>query len=455
MLEKNRIYTLEVIDVNNMGDGVAKHEGIVVFVKGGVTGDVVNSKIIKTAKNYAVGIIEEFVSKSEHRCDNDCPVYKRCGGCVSRHIDYDFEKKLKRGFVVGAMKRAGLYDITVHDTVSTGETLGYRNKAQYPVGNDKKTGKVKIGFYAGRTHDIADADECKLAPEVFTKTVEVLREYIEEHNLTAYDEESAKGLVRHIYMRRGEVTGDVMLCVVINGDALPDERGFVEYIKEKCPCVTGILLNINKKNTNVILGDKYRTLWGSDYIRDSLCARDFRISKSAFYQVNRGAAELLYKKAGELADLHEGDMLVDLYSGVGTVGMSIANKDTKLYGVEIVPEAIENAKVNAQINGFTDAHFLAADASEFDSFISDRGEGKLVVVVDPPRRGLAPEVVRDIAKNAPDRVVYISCNPDTLARDIVEFRGYGYSTGDVYPYDLFPRTGHVETVVQLRRDINP
>ena len=243
-----------------------------------------------------------------------------------------------------------------------------------------------------------------------------------------------------------------MLCLVINEDRLANEDKLCEFIRSKCPFVTGILLNINKKNTNVILSDNYRLLWGHDYITDTLCNREFRISKSAFYQVNRSAAELLYNKARELAALEKGDILVDLYSGVGTVGMSIADKDTRLYGVEIVPEAIENAKTNAKINGFESASFLAADAAVFDSFIKDRDDGRLIVVVDPPRKGLDAGVVRDIAKNDPARVVYISCNPDTLARDIAEFRKYGYDTSDVYTYDLFPRTGHVESVVLLCRE---
>lgn len=452
MLEKNKIYRCEVTDVNNLGDGIAKIDGCVVFVKGGVTGDIIDVKIIKVAKSYAVGIIDRIERPSSHRCDNDCPVYKRCGGCVSRHIDYEFEKELKRGFVIGALKRAGLSDIFVHETCAVGETVGYRNKAQYPIGRDRKSGKVKIGFFAGRTHDIADADECKLAPPVFGDIVSKIREYIEANSLTAYDEITGTGLLRHIYLRRGEVSGDIMLCIVINGEKIPNEYGFVNYIREKCPKITGILVNINRKNTNVILSDDYRLLWGRDYINDTLCERNFRISKSAFYQVNRKAAELLYQKAAELAALEAGDILVDLYSGVGTVGMSIAEKSTRLYGVEIVAEAIENAKVNAESNGFSDVHFLASDAAKFSDFIKARGEGKLIVCVDPPRRGLAPSVISDIAKNSPDRVVYISCNPDTLARDIVEFRKYGYNTSEAYPFDLFPRTGHVECCVLLCRE---
>ena len=449
MLEKNKIYRAEVIDVNNLGDGIAKIDGIAVFIKGGVTRDVADIKIIKTAKSYAVGMINELIKPSSHRCENTCPVYKKCGGCVSRHIDYKYELELKRGYVAGAIRRAGLDGITVHPTVSAGKDTGYRNKAQYPVGRDKKTGKVKIGFYAGRTHEIADIDSCALAPDVFDKVVSAVREFIEKYNVSVYDEETGEGCVRHVYLRYGEKSGDVMLCLVINGNKLEYEEKFCEFIKSVCPFVTGILLNINKKNTNVILSDNYRLLWGRDYITDTLCDRDFRISKSAFYQVNRSAAELLYKKAGELAALQKGDILVDLYSGVGTVGMSIADKDTRLYGVEIVPEAIENAKINATLNGFESASFLAADVADFDSFIKDRGDGRLIVVVDPPRKGLDAGVVCDIAKNEPARVVYISCNPDTLARDIAEFRKYGYDTTDVYTYDLFPRTGHVESVCVL------
>ncbi len=456
MLEKNKIYRTEICDVNNLGNGITKIDGIAVFVKGGVTGDIADVKIIKTAKSYAVGIIDRLISASPFRCENDCPVYKRCGGCVSRHIDYAYELELKRGYVIGALRRAGLDNITVHQTQSAGTYERYRNKAQYPVGKDKKTGKVKIGFYAGHTHEIADIDDCRLAPVVFTDIVAAVREFIEENNVSVYDEQAGTGCVRNIYLRHGEASGDVMLCLVIGTDRLEKEEKFCSFIKEKCPSVTGILLNINKKNTNVILSDDYRLLWGKDYITDTLCDRDFRISKSAFYQVNRSAAQLLYKTAGMLADLQPGDILVDLYSGVGTVGMSIADECTELYGVEIIPEAIENAKLNAVLNGFESASFLAADAADFDSFIEKRGQGhgkgKLVVVVDPPRKGLSASVIRDIAKNEPEKVVYISCNPDTLARDIVEFGKYGYSTSELFPFDLFPRTGHVECCVLLCRN---
>lgn len=452
MLEKNKIYRAEVVDVNNFGDGVCKLDGMVVFVKGGVTGDELDVKIIKLAKTYAVAIIDKIIKTSPHRCENTCAAYKRCGGCVTRHIDYAHELELKRGYVVGAMKRAGLGDITVHETASAGATDGYRNKAQYPVGIDKKTGKVKIGFYAGHTHEIADVDECKLAPEEFTRIVADVREFIETRKVSVYDETTGKGLVRHIYLRRGETTGDIMLCLVVNGRDFAVADDFVTFITERNAEVTGILLNFNTENTNVILSNDYKLLWGRDYINDTLCGREFRISKSSFYQVNRRAAELLYQKAGELAELKDGDILVDLYSGVGTVGMSIAERDTTLFGVEIIPEAIENAKINAEHNGFTDAHFKATDAANFNEFIKDRRSGDLVIVVDPPRKGLAPSVIHDIAGNTPDRVVYISCNPDTLARDIVEFGKYGYTTSDVYPYDLFPRTGHVECVVRLCRE---
>ncbi len=451
MLEKNKIYRAEVVDVNNFGDGICKLDGLVVFVKGGVTGDELDVKIIKLTKNYAVAIIDKMIKASPYRCENDCAAYKRCGGCVTRHIDYAYELELKRGYVVGAMKRAGLGDITVHETTSAGVTEGYRNKAQYPVGIDKKTGRVKIGFYADHSHEIADASECKLAPREFTRIVADIREFIESRNVSVYDEATGKGLVRHIYLRRGETTGDIMLCLVVNGRDFTNANDFVSFITERNSDVTGILLNFNSQNTNVILSDDYKLLWGRDYINDTLCEREFRVSKSSFYQVNRKAAELLYKKAGELAALNDGDVLVDLYSGVGTVGMSIAERDTTLYGIEIVPEAIENAKINAEHNGFTDAHFKASDAAHFNEFIKDRRDGDLVIVVDPPRKGLAPSVIHDIAGNNPDRVVYISCNPDTLARDIVEFGKYGYTTDDVYPYDLFPRTGHVECVVRLHR----
>ena len=451
MLEKGKIYTAEIIDVNNLGDGIARIDNMVVFVKGGVTGDLCELKIIKLTKSYAVAAIDKLITPSVHRCENDCPAYKRCGGCISRHIDYEYELTLKRSFVESAFRRAGICDITIHNVTSTGIIDSYRNKAQYPVGIDKKTGDIKIGFYAGRTHEIADIDSCRLAPEVFDKIVGAVREFLSKYKVSVYDEETKRGCVRHIYLRQGEKTESVMLCLVVC-DSFKLKNEFVSFMRNAVPEITGILLNENKKDTNVILSDKYELLWGDGYITDELCSRAFKISAGAFYQVNRAAAELLYKKAGELAAVKDGDVLVDLYSGVGTVGMSIADRNTKLYGVEIVPEAIDNAKENAKLNGFENAKFLAADASNFDSFINDRGEGELIIVVDPPRKGLSPKVIGDIAKNEPSRVVYISCNPDTLARDVVEFRKYGFDTNEVFPFDLFPRTGHCESVLRLSRE---
>ena len=449
-LVKGGIYETEVTDVNNFGDGIGRINGIAVFIKGGVTGDRLRVQIIKTAKSYAVARIEEVLSASSYRGENDCAAYKRCGGCVSRHITYEYELELKRGFVAAAFRRAGLSDIVVHPVQTADKADGYRNKAQYPIGFDSKSGRLKIGFFAGHTHEICDCCDCRLSPDIFGKIVSKLRAFFEEKRLSAYDESTGRGMLRHIYLRYGEMTGEVLLCIVINAKSLPCEPELIELVKREFPQVVGVLVNINTENTNVVLSGKYRLLYGRDYIFDELCGRRFKISKSAFYQVNRAAAELLYNKASNLAALADGETLVDLYCGVGTVGMCMANRENRLLGVEIVPEAIDNARENAELNAFENASFVSSDAVGFTKYLED-GAQPNVIAVDPPRKGLDPKVISDIASLEPDRVVYISCNPDTLARDVKLFGELGYGCTEAFPFDLFPRTGHVETVCLLSK----
>ncbi|MBR5870503.1 MAG: 23S rRNA (uracil(1939)-C(5))-methyltransferase RlmD [Clostridia bacterium] len=455
MLQKNQIHKVQITDLNNLGFGVAKIDGISVFVADTVTGDEAEIKIIKTAKTYAVSILLTLITPSPIRCAEEevCPVTRRCGGCVYQRVSYEEELKLKKQYVTFAMKKAGAFPIEVKDVLSTGAVSGYRNKAQYPVGTEHVDGKKRtvIGFYAAKTHNIIPADRCSLQPVIFSEIVAFTAAFCDRHGISAYDETTNKGLLRHLYLRMGAATGQIMVCLVLNGQTLPHADDFCAEIRERFPSVVSIQTNENTRATNVILGEVCHVLWGTPYIEDILCGRTFRISPLSFYQVNHDGAELLYNTAKDLLQLQPGEALLDLYCGIGTIGMSLADDDTPLVGIEIVPQAIENAKENAARNGMTNARFFCGDASDAGSILADCGIHADAVVVDPPRKGLTPEVIAYLAELNPSRIVYISCDADTLARDIVRFREVGYDTDTVQPVDMFSRTGHVECVTRLCR----
>ncbi|MBQ8577667.1 MAG: 23S rRNA (uracil(1939)-C(5))-methyltransferase RlmD [Clostridia bacterium] len=457
MLQKNQIYTTTIKDLNNLGFGVAKIDGISVFVADTVTGDVVEIKIIKTAKTYAVGTLTKLITPSPMRCDETevCPVSRRCGGCVYQRITYEHELALKRQYVQFAMKKAGAGHVTVNDVLTTGKTAHYRNKAQYPVGTETVNGKMRtiIGFYAPKTHKIIPAETCALQPPVFSDIVRFTADFCDRYRIPAYREETGEGLLRHLYLRMGEMTGEILVCLVINGTAFPHADDFCREMTERFPDVKSIQTNENTQNTNVILGSTCRVLWGEDSIRDVLCGRTYRISPQSFYQVNRTAAELLYNTARNLLALAPSETLLDLYCGIGTIGISVAEHDTPLIGIEIIPEAIENARENARENGMTNAQFFCGDASDAAKILADISLHADAVIVDPPRKGLTPEVIRYLGELNPSRIVYISCDADTLARDIVRFAEVGYHTDTVQPVDLFSRTGHVENVCLLSKSI--
>lgn len=456
MLQKNQSYTVDIIDLNNLGFGVAKIDGISVFVADTVPGDRAEIKLIKTAKTYGVGLLQNLTVPSPMRCAEDdvCPVSKKCGGCVYRRVSYEDELRLKKQYVLYAMKKAGAGHVTVNDVLSTHKTAGYRNKAQYPVGKETGAdGKMHtvIGFYAPKTHKIIPADNCVLQPPVFSEIVRFVADFCDRYAISAYDEKTGTGLLRHLYLRTGAATGELLVCLVINGKVFPHADDFCRTLTERFPTVRSIQTNENTRNTNVIPGEHCTVLWGEDAIEDILCGRRFRISPLAFYQVNRDAAELLYNTAKGLLDLQKGETLFDLYCGIGTIGMSIADNDTPLIGIEIIPEAIENAKENARRNGMTNARFFCGDASDIKSILADCDATANAVVVDPPRKGLTPEVIDYLGTLSPKRIVYISCDADTLARDIVRFAEVGYHTDTVQPVDLFSRTGHVECVTRITK----
>ncbi|MBR4873552.1 MAG: 23S rRNA (uracil(1939)-C(5))-methyltransferase RlmD [Clostridia bacterium] len=453
MFTKNQIVTLDVTEINNLGCGVGKVDGMVFFVKGAVSGDRVEAKIIKTNKSYCVGRLEKILVPSQNRANFDfCRAPEACGGCTYRHVTYAHELAVKRDYVKSAFRKAGLSDVTVEETRTTGRESGYRNKAQYPFG--LAGGKVTVGFFAGKTHKVIPCLDCALQPSLFSEICAFVCAFADEHGWSVYDEETGRGLLRHLYVREGKQSGEVMVCLVVNGTALPDEDVFALEIAARFPMVKSVMLNSNTKNTNVVLGRDYRTLRGRSYIEDVLCGKKFRISPASFYQVNHDGAELLYSIAAERASLGGDETLLDLYCGIGTIGISMATPTTRLVGVEIVQAAVDCARENAALNGLENAEFLCGDAGDatklVDAALSLCGDpGKTTVVVDPPRKGLDAALVEYLADKQMKKVVYVSCDPDTLARDCALFRTRGYEIGAVTPVDMFPRTGHVESVVLL------
>lgn len=442
-IRKNQIIELAVHDVNNKGFGVARLDknGKVVFVANAVTGERIKAKIIKVASDYLVARVEERLSDSPHRCAPDCEAFSSCGGCVYRHITYEHELALKTDYVKNAFRKARV-ELEVAPCEG-GTPYGYRNKVECPLTED-----YKAGFFSSRSHRVVSAKGCRLENAALTPVIATVTGWLKAHGISLYNEESGKGLLRHIYLRVGEVSGEIMVALVINGKSLPDGEDFADTVMKTNQNVVSVVLNHNEEHTNVILGKSVTVLRGKDHIEDSLCGLKFRLAPLSFYQVNGKMAERLYQKALSLAELSKTDTLADLFCGVGTIGLFMLKESgaKELLGIEIVPEAIENAKVNAKLNGIENATFICGDANREELYAAD------VVVVDPPRKGCGEELLKQIAKIAPRRLVYISCNPDTLARDVAILKTLGYEAGTVYPFDLFPRTGHVESVVCLLRD---
>ena len=444
-MTKNDIYEVQITDVNNLGSGIARIDGMVVFVPGGVDGDLLRIKIIKTASDYAVGRIEEVLSPSPYRTESGCPVSKRCGGCVYRGITYAHELELKRRCVESAFRKAGL-DVRVHNVVS-GEERGYRNKVEYPVSSD-----LSVGFYAYKTHSVVPSSDCLLEDSSFAPVLEFCTSFFRAHGVTAYDESTGKGTLRHVYLRTGKATGDIMVCLVINSNRLKCAGEFAKELTGRFPAVKTVLLNVNTSATNVILSDRFGIIHGDGYIEDVLCGLKFRISAPSFWQVNHDMAEKLYAKAAELAGLKDGEKLVDLYCGIGSIGLSVIKEkpNSRLVGVEVIPGAVEDAKENAAINGIENAEFICADAGG-DILKSGALDNADVIITDPPRKGCSPVLLEKIAAVNPRALVYVSCNPDTLARDCKIMEKYGYTVKEAFPFDLFPRTGHCEVVVSMSR----
>lgn len=449
MLKKNQIEEAEITAMSSDGNGIAKIDGMVVFVPYTAVGDKLKIRIVKVQKNYSFGIIEEILQPSPDRVDDHCPVYKKCGGCAFRHISYEAELRHKAEFVQSNLRRLGGLDPVMLPITPSPLVQGYRNKAQYPI--REYDGKIEAGFFAKRSHRVISCASCDLQPAFFEQILEYTKQFLEEYHISAYDEQTGKGKVRHLYIRYGEVSGEVMVCLVVNSERLPHAAEYVEGLLKVCPQVVSVVLNINREQNNVILGQKCITLYGKDTIEDTLCDVRFELSPLSFYQVNRQAAEKLYRLAAEMAQFEGNELLIDLYCGAGTIGLSMASKVRELIGVEIVPDAVENAKENAKRCGVENARFICADAKEAAAQLAAENLHPDVIVVDPPRKGCDLEVLQAISAMAPKRLVMISCNSASLARDCKELEALGYHLEKAAPVDLFPRTTHVETVCLLSK----
>ena len=453
-LQKNQILTLRIERLSSDGSGVAHSaDGEAVFVPGTAPGDEARVRIVKDCGRYAFGILDELLVPSPDRIPVDCPVAGPCGGCSLRHLDYAAELRAKQESVLDAFRRIGGLEVPVLDILPSPEVDRYRNKVQFPVGVDKN-GAPCIGFYAGRTHRIVPCPDCKLQPSVLNEIGNALCAFFAQQGIRPYDEQSGKGLVRHIFLRRGAHSGQIMVCLVCTRAKLPHAEQLCTALRGQFPSISTILLNVNAKNTNVILGNENHILYGPGYIEDTLCGVPVRLGPLSFYQVNTLAAERLYGVAAQYAQLTPDDTLLDLYCGMGTIGLSMAEQCRKLIGVEIVPEAIESAKANAARMGEAVAaksRFFCADAGQAATQLAAEGLHPDIVMLDPPRKGCDEATLSAVVRMAPRRVVYVSCNPATAARDAAWLEKNGYHTEKVQPVDLFPRTKHCECVIALSK----
>ena len=444
-LAKNQEHTVTIEGYGEGGMGVARIDGRVVFVHGALRGEKCRVLILKTLKSVAFAKVLEVIEPSSERITPDCPYFPRCGGCTYRHIRYEEELRLKKQRVQDNLSRIGGSDVTVEEILGARDTLRYRNKAQYPVSKDGA-----VGFYRARTHEVIECELCLLVKPEADAAAEALREYMQSCRVAGYDEKTGRGLVRHLYIR-SNAAGESLVCVLVNGDKLPKEDRLVTLLRDACPKCTGIVLGTNTKKGNVILGDRYRTLWGSDRLEDTLCGKTFRLSVPSFYQVNRVQAERLYAKAIEFAGLTGQETVLDLYCGAGTITLALSDHAKKVLGAEIVPEAIDDARENAARNGVKNAEFFCGDASDVAKKLARENLRPDVITVDPPRKGLAADVVESIAEMQPGRVVYVSCDSATMARDVKRLADLGYTAHRACAVDMFPRADHVETVVLLSK----
>ena len=444
-LQKNKTYRALIEGYSSEGLGIARIDGQVVFVHRAVRGELCDILILKVLKNVAFGKVVGMEAPSPHRREPDCPYYGRCGGCDFRHMDYEEELWAKRQRVQDALQRLGGSDAAVEEIFGAEDTLRYRNKSQYPISADGK-----VGFYRARTHEVVETEQCLIQKAEADAAAQAVRQYMAHFGVAGYDEHTGKGLLRHLYVRTN-TKGESLLCLLVNGEKLPHEEELVTMLREAVPQTVGIVLGVNQRRGNTILGERYRTLWGKDTLDDVLCGLTFRLSVPSFYQVNHDQAQRLYQRAVDYAQLTGKELVLDLYCGAGTITQVMAQKAGKVIGAEIVPEAIEDAKVNAACNGIDNVEFFCGDASDIAAELAARGLRPDVICVDPPRKGLAPEVVEAVAGMAPQRVVYVSCDPATMGRDVKRFAALGYTVTAATAVDLFPGTANIESAIRLER----
>ena len=444
-LEKNRIYRAHIDGYSSEGLGIARIDGQVVFVHGAVRGETCDVLVMKVLKNAAFGKIAALAEPSPARRQPDCPYYGRCGGCDFRHMSYEEELWAKRARVQDALTRIGGAEVTVEEILGAEQPLHYRNKSIYPI-----SPAGEVGFYRARSHQVVHVEHCLIQKPEADALAQAVRDYIARFQVEPYNEATGRGLLRHLYVRTS-CRGESLACLLVNGSRLPHEQELVAMLRAAAPGVCGVVLGENTRRGNAILGDRYRTLWGRDYLTDTLCGLELRLSVPSFYQVNHDQAQRLYEKALEYAGLTGRELAVDLYCGAGTITQVLARRARHVIGGEIVPEAIRDAEDSARRNGVGNVEFLCGDASRLAAELRQRGLRPDVICVDPPRKGLAPDVVEAAASMEPERIVYVSCDPATLARDVARFAPLGYRPVRACAVDLFPGTAHVETVCLLSK----
>ena len=449
-MKKNDIIELTITGMTLQGDGIARHEGVPVFVPGACPGDHIKALILKAKPNCAFGKCVDILEPSPERIDPGCEAFPRCGGCAFRHISYEAELAVKQREIRETLRRIGGIEIEPEAILGAREPERYRNKALLPVCMDH--GHIKAGYYARRSHRVIYSGDCRLQPEVFNRLAGAVCAWAEEAGCSIYDEGMGKGLLRHIYLRQTQGGQQILVCLVINGQGVPQADLLIERLRTESPAVKGVLLNHNTKDSNVILGPGETLLWGEGHITETLCGLEFTLSPQSFFQVNPAQAERLYRLAGEMASLNGKERVLDLYCGTGTIGLTMAGRCAELVGVEAVPQAVEDARRNAAQNGISNARFLCMDAARAATQLAGEGWRPDVVLLDPPRKGCEPALLQTVADMAPGWVVYISCDPATLARDLKLLRGLGYEARRVVPVDMFPRTGHVECGVAVVRE---
>lgn len=451
MLSKNKEYVVDIVDIGQGGVGIGKYEGFTVFVEGGLIQDKVKVRINKSKKNYAVGDIVEIIEKSPFRVDRICSDdLKDCGGCQIQELDYNKQLELKTNEVKQVISRIGkLENVEIHETIGMQSPCRYRNKAQFPIQNIN--GSTAIGFYRKKSHDVIPTDMCVIQHDINDKIIKIIKTYIQAYNVSIYNEMTHTGVLRHLVTKVGFTTNEVMVVLVANGTNLPHLNELASVLQENIPGFKTLVLNINKAKTNVILGKENKVIYGNGKINDYIGDLVFEISPLSFFQVNPVQTEVLYNKALEYAELKENDTVFDIYCGIGSISLFLAQKATKVYGIEIVEDAIKDAKINAKLNNLNNVEFYVGKAEEVVPKMYSEGKTANVVVVDPPRKGCDEKVLDTIVSMKPDRVVYVSCNPSTLARDLAYLDERGYKCVEIQPVDMFPHTMHVETVAKLRR----